>query len=149
MNKKFLLSLSIFLLIICSFTMCCASELTTDMDDLGQKTENSINSMTNDMRNTTEDMKNGAENMMNDAKSSMDNMMEDTTENMQNSGNMMYEEPINSNYTATRTSTESTLLGMNSTAWTWLIVGVAAIAIFALIWYYVMQSRINNYDNRD
>ena len=54
-----------------------------------------------------------------------------------------------SNYTATRTSTESTLLGMNSTVWTWLIVGIAAIAVFALIYYYTMQTKTTDYDNRD
>ena len=46
----------------------------------------------------------------------------------------------NNGYTATRTSTgESTFMGMGSTAWTWLILGIAAIAIVALVWYYSMQ----------
>ena len=50
----------------------------------------------------------------------------------------------NGSYTATRTATATngTLLGMNSTAWTWLILGIATIAIVALVWYYGKQ-----YDN--
>ena len=44
------------------------------------------------------------------------------------------------NYTATRTAAdEGTLLGMNATAWTWLIIGMVGIAIIALVWYYSMQ----------
>ena len=54
-----------------------------------------------------------------------------------------------SNYTVARTSSESTLLGMDSTVWTWLIVGIAAIAIFALIWYYTMQPKVKNYDDKE
>ena len=50
------------------------------------------------------------------------------------------------NYTATRTSADNTFMGMNSTAWTWLILGIAAIAIIALVWYY--SSQLNNNDNR-
>ena len=54
------------------------------------------------------------------------------------------------NYTATRTNAEgSTLMGMNATTWTWLIIGIAAIAIVALVWYYSMQMRSSNYDDKD
>ena len=44
-------------------------------------------------------------------------------------------------YTATRTTTgtRTTFMGMTSTAWTWLIIGIAAIAIVALVWYYGNQ----------
>ena len=56
----------------------------------------------------------------------------------------------NGNYNATRTATTAnTFMGMNSTAWTWLIIGIAAIAIIALVWYYSMQLRSSDYDNRD
>ena len=54
-------------------------------------------------------------------------------------------------YTATRTATtgNATFMGMNATTWTWLIMGIAAIAIVALVWYYSMQVRSTIYDNRD
>ena len=41
-------------------------------------------------------------------------------------------------------------MGMNATTWTWLIIGIAAIAIIALVWYYSSQLKSSsNYDNRD
>ena len=51
-------------------------------------------------------------------------------------------------YTASRVATDdSTLMGMTSTAWTWLIIGIAAIAIIAVVWYYSMQ--FTNSSNHD
>ena len=53
-------------------------------------------------------------------------------------------------YNAARTSTDTTTVaGMSQTAWTWLILGVAAIAIIAVVWYYSMQLRSSNYDDRN
>ena len=40
-------------------------------------------------------------------------------------------------------------MGMNATMWTWLIIGIATIAIVALVWYYSMQMRSSNYDDKD
>ena len=54
----------------------------------------------------------------------------------------------NSNYNASRTST-ATVLGMNATAWTWLIVGIVGVAIVALVWFYGKEhseSSNNNYN---
>jgi hypothetical protein len=46
----------------------------------------------------------------------------------------------NDGYTATRTATnDATFAGMNSTAWTWLVMGISAIAIIALVWYYASE----------
>ena len=66
---------------------------------------------------------------------------------MQNAGNSvsntvtsMTNNMDNGDYTATRTSTnaegDATFMGMTATMWTWLIMGIAAIAIVALVWYY-------------
>jgi len=40
-------------------------------------------------------------------------------------------------------------MGMTSTAWTWLILAVAAVAIIALVWYYSNQITRDNYSNRN
>ena len=53
----------------------------------------------------------------------------------------------NGNYTATRTSADNTMLGMNSTAWTWIILGIAAVGIIAIVWYYTSQ--VNSHNNRN
>ena len=51
------------------------------------------------------------------------------------------------NYTATRTEGESTFMGMNSNTWSWLILGIAAVAIIALVWYYSMQLNNDRHNN--
>jgi hypothetical protein len=53
------------------------------------------------------------------------------------------------NYTATRTSTDGSYMGMSSSTWTWIIMGIAAIAIIALVWYYSMQLTEKNYDEKN
>ncbi len=140
MFNKILLSTLIFLLTISLFTFCFATELTTDMNNLGERTTNTVTDITNDAKTTTE-------NMINDTQSSMNTMMNDATESFENTSPIMYN--IESNYSTDRTSTEATLLGMNSTMWSWLIVGIAAIGVFALIWYYAMQRKTTRFDDRD
>lgn len=52
-------------------------------------------------------------------------------------------------YTATKTSVSgyTTFLGMTSTGWTWLIVGIFGVAIIALIWFYGKQHEDTSKDN--
>ena len=76
--------------------------------------------------------------------------MENKASNMTGSDNSKMS--TNKNYTATRTSTgteANTFMGMTATSWTWLIMGIAAIAIVALVWYYSSQMRSSNYDDRE
>lgn len=41
-------------------------------------------------------------------------------------------------------------MGLNATAWTWLILGIAGIAIIAVVWYYSAQlTSENDSNNRD
>ena len=73
----------------------------------------------------------------NNENNNMDNNNNDNADNNANNGD----------YDATRTSADNTAMGMDSTAWTWLILGVAAIAIVALVWYY--SSQVNNGRHHD
>ena len=57
--------------------------------------------------------------------------VEDTVENAASSN-------MNSGYSATRTTTDTTM-GMSQNVWIWFVLGVAAIAIIAVVWYYSMQ----------
>ena len=52
----------------------------------------------------------------------------------------------NNNYTATRTATTSDVafLGISNTVWTWLIIGITAIAIISLIVFYMRQNKTTN-----
>ena len=52
-------------------------------------------------------------------------------------------------YATTRTATTDTFMGMNSTAWTWLVLAVAAVVIIALVWYYSTQITRDNNRNND
>ena len=117
MNKKFFVSLAITLFTICSFTVCFAND----------------GNMMNDATNGVKNFVGGVENTVENTARGASNFTKNVTGGMQNGA-----------YTATRTSTDDTVMGMNSNTWTWLIVGIAAVAIIALIWYYSMQ-----FANRD
>ena len=128
MNKKFFVSLVIALFAILSFTVCFAA----DGDGLG--------TAANDVRNFV----GGAENTVENAALDISNTSKNVTGGVENGmdGNKNTTGITNTNtdgkYSATRTST-GTVMGMSSTAWTWLIIGIAAIAIIAVVWYYSMQ----------
>ena len=67
--------------------------------------------------------------------------------------NANFDNNAGTNYNTTRVATtdttgNATFMGMDANMWTWLIVGIAAIAIIALIWYYTMQLRSSD-NHRD
>lgn len=83
------------------------------------------------------------ENMGNDVKNTAENVGNDTKNAAENVGNGMNKTGNNA-YTATRTATETTgettKNWMSSNVWTWIIVGIIAIVIIALIWYYASRN---------
>ncbi len=142
MYKKLFTILSILLIGIFTFSFCYATE-NNMLKDAAEGVRNAVGGAENviedgarDLSNTSKNITGGTENMAHDATNDMGNIAEDTKNDV--------------GYTATRTSAEtgSTFMGMNATAWTWLIIGIAAIAIVALVWYYGNQLQ-NNYDNND
>ena len=106
---------------------------TTVKDNLGNKVVVPAGfKVINPTENVTNGIENGAQNMSNKVESGTQNSM-------------------NGAYNATRTSVDTqagTFMGMNSTAWTWLIMAIAAIAIVALVWYYGTQRQSSHYDDR-
>ena len=148
MQKKFILGLLLFsIFTVLGFTYCFATD---GKDTMGEAA--------NSVRNVVGDAENGIENAARD----ISNTSKNSTGDMENVANGMYTNGISfmtsdsnsGNYTARRTATtDTTLLGMNSTAWTWLIMGIAAIAIIAVVWYYSMQftntGRKGNNNNDD
>lgn len=103
----------------------------------------------------------GAENVVEDAghgvaegirtvTSAGENVMENATH--MDGNNSAKTTNRNNNYTATRTSApanNNTLLGMNSTAWTWIIMAVVGIAIIALVWMYARQFNNDSYHDNN
>ena len=163
MNKKLAIVLSILIVAIFSFSVCFANDMVNDavegVRNVVGGAENAVEDAAGDVSNATKDATNTMGNMAQDATNSVGNMAGDTMNRIKTEGdndntakdtnNEMFSSR-NGNYTATRTNAEgSTLMGMNATMWTWLIIGIAAIAIVALVWYYSMQMRSSNYDDKD
>ena len=103
--------------------------------DAGEAVQNSANKAGNSIQNGMNNVEDGM------------NGNEDNNNNDNANNNNNNNEDNNGDYTATRTSADNTIMGMNSTAWTWLILGVAAIAIIALVWYYSAQLNTNRHDD--
>lgn len=146
MYKKLLISTALLIIGIFSFTICFAN--------------NGLQDAANGVRNVV----GGAENAVEGAAKDISNASKDATGKMEqganNAGNAVMNNKDNNNdartgtanndYTATRTAaTDTTFMGMNATAWTWLIMGIVAIAIVALVWYYSMQLRSSDTNGRD
>lgn len=140
MYKKMLVIFAILTIGIFSFSVCFANNDGSMLQDAANGVrdavggaENAIEDGAKDIANTTKGATGSAENAM---------------ENKDNSGMTQNNNRTNnSNYTATRTATTNqTFMGMSSTAWTWLIIGIAGIAIVALVWYYGSQIRTSNDD---
>ena len=95
-----------------------AGAVQNGMNTVGNATQN----MSNDVNNAGENMANGVKNMGDDMGNAIGNM----------------------DYTAERTSTENNAnnaanAGFNNT-WTWIIVGIIALVVIGLIWYFVTQN---------
>ena len=154
MNKKLLIGLITTLVLVFSSSLCFANDALNDATHGAQNVvggaENAIKDTMNGVTDATKNMTNKAENGMNNITNSMkengdnNNTKKDTNNETANRDN-------NNNYTAVRTSAEgtTTFMGMNATTWTWLIIGIAAIAVIALVWYYSAQFANSNYKDRD
>ena len=137
MKKKLLISLAIILASIFSFTVCFAT------DGLENVT-NAVRNVVGGVENTVENAAKDVSNVSKDATGSVENGMNSDTHNSMSRTN---------NYNTTRVATGSSNMsgGMSASAWTWLILGIVAIAIIAVVWYYSMQltNGRNNHDDND
>ncbi len=152
MQKKVLLGVFLVAIIICCSKYTFAAELMNDV-------KNTTNGIKNMMQNAENKVEDTAKNVMNSSK----NATEDISRGMQNTENSITDNNINDkitgqtdsyngNYTATRTSTgdnDSTLFGMNSVTWIWLIMAIVAISIIALVYAYSTTMNNTNHYNRD
>lgn len=148
MNKKFFVSLAIILFAVFSFTVCFAT------DDAGKALGNAANGVRNfvggvedTVENAAKDVSNTSKNVTGTAENTMNNGTTHdgyTTDGRTTTNN-------NGKYTTSRVATGTTFMGMTTNTWTWLIVGIAAIAIIAVVWYYSMQftnTKKNNHNDR-
>ena len=137
MKKKLLISLAIILASIFSFTVCFAA------DGL-EKAADDVRNVVGGVENTVENAVRDVSNVSKDVTGSVENGMNSDTHNSMSRTN---------NYNTTRVATGSSNMsgGMSASAWTWLILGIVAIAIIAVVWYYSMQltNGRNNHDDND
>ena len=142
MNKKIFVSLVVAVFAIFSFSICFANDGNTGLGTAANDVRNFIGSVEDtvenaalDVSNTSKDITGGTENKMSKGEDKMNN-------------GILSSAGTTNNYSARRTSTENTVMGMSSNAWTWIILGVAAIAIIAVVWYYSMQITSSNNHRR-
>ena len=149
MNKKIGISIAIIISMIFSFTVCFANDGGDMVQDAANGVRNVVGGAENAIEDAAKGVTDGAKNVTNNIEN-VGNKAENKASNMTSSDNSRMS--TNNSYTATRTSTgteANTFMGMTATSWTWLIMGIAAIAIIALVWYYSAQMRSSNYDDHD
>lgn len=151
MNRKILVSLIITLFAIFSFSVCFANSGNSGL----ATTANNVRNFVGGVEDTVENVALDISNVSKDVTGGTENVMSNNRTSGMNNSNRMTGSNMGSGYTATRTSTDTTsVAGMSQTAWTWLILGITAIAIIAVVWYYSMQftntgRRGNNNNNND
>lgn len=152
MYKKLFISLVILATIILSLSACFANNAGDMLKDAGDNVRNAVGGVENTIEDAARGVSNTSRDFTGNVEEGANNIGNAMTDNNANTGMSIIDEGRDGAYTATRTSTDTTgntFMGMNATTWTWLIIGIAAIAIVALVWYYAMQMRSSNYDNRD
>ena len=142
MHKKIILSVFLLTTFVFSFNYVFAENMAQDaantLNDSVDKTQNTMNNA----GNAIQDAGNGAMNAINNAANSTMNAVNTLTQDRDNTTTTNN----TTGYTATRTANQGTVLGMDSTTWTWIIMGLVGIAIASLVWYYAAQTSNHDYD---
>ncbi len=97
------------------------------------------NNALNTIGNVAEDVTSAAGNVLTTGVDAVGNTVDDVATGITNMGNNNRSGNGNTGYTATRTNTNATWLGMDATMWTWLIMAILGVAIVAMIWFYAKQ----------
>ena len=156
MNKKIVYGLALFFaIIIFTVSYTFAANNNSMLGDAANVVRNAVGQTENTVENAARDVSNASKDATKDAENAGNSMTNSMTSGIHNDENnastFMGTTGDDSGYTATRTSTtgDATLLGMNSTAWIWLILALAAIGIIAIVYYYSTQTTDSNYDSED
>ena len=143
MKAKNLITTLFFVIVISLFTTVCFA--TDNMDNAMQDMKESAQDVGNVVQNTATGIGNGVKNGAEIVGNTVSNMG-GAVKNMTGMTDMN-----DNNYTATRTATttntNNNFLGIGTTAWTWLIMGIVGLSIIGLVWYYGKEheySRRNN-----
>ena len=134
------ISLMCVILLVCSTVILDTglSRANSFDDEISLDTENvdTVENAALDVSNASKDVTGDAENTMSNARNNINNGIFSST-------------GTTNTYSATRTATDDGAMRMSSSAWTWIILAIAAIAIIAAVWYYSMQFTNTNRHNND
>ena len=155
MSKKIIISIVLLISLVLSVNFAFAADNLAQnaanmTHDAANTVTNSINKTENTIQNAGNEVMNATNNVVDGARNAINTMTEDRNNDTTpdgNNNNTATTANNSTNYTATRTAAEGTLLGMNATTWTWIIMGLVAISIIALVWYYSMQTTDKGYDD--
>lgn len=151
MNKKIFIALLLisFLIIGASYSFAANGAMNNAKDAVmsaGNSVGDAVVGAKNAVVDGAKDLTNGAATIGNDVAGTTRNVGNDITGNNNDGAGML--DTGNDNYNATRTVTGSmNLFGMTTSAWTWIILAIAGIAIVGLVWYYGAQYEHRNYNN--
>ena len=145
MKSKTIFFLIVFSIFVLFSTACFAED--NMMNNISEDFQNTMQNEGNMIKDTANGMANGVKDGVNGVANAMGNMGATVMDSMDMNNN-------NDNYTAERTATtgytnEGTFLGLNSTAWTWIVMGIVAATVIGLIIYYNTQKDYDRNRSRD
>lgn len=149
MYKKLFISIILLLSILFSFNACFANN---GLQDAANGVRNAVGNAENAVEGAARGVSDASKNATGNMENKANELGNDAMNTAKNANNTMTNivGGTDGNYIATRTATTgTTFMGMNATAWTWLILGIAAVAIIALVWYYATQFNSTNYNDKD
>ena len=143
MKKRFLI-VSIIAILLISISIPVFA-----MENFANGVRNMVGGAENMLEDTGGAISNGVKSGMNTVGQGTQNVMTDVRDGMNNTENSMTGMTTTGNnnggYTATRTATDNvTFAGMSTNTWTWIIIGITALAIGILIWSYMKQRNKND-----
>ena len=142
MFKKISLCIAIIAAMVLFTSFSFATNLGNEVKDSMEKTGETVGNMVEGATNAGKDVVNNVGNAVSGAMNNVKNGINSVTNNME--GNTNNQNTANNNYTATRTATFGT--GTNGTIWMWVILGVVALLIIGLSWYYMSDNKSSHND---
>lgn len=134
-KKLFALLLALTILLLTS-TVFATNELQASMNKAGGNVKNAVEGAGNVIKDGASAVGTGVKDLGESARNGINNVEHGASDVM----GRMTTTNNNNGYTATRTATNGTFMGMSGSTWTWFILAIAALGIIGIVWYYAMQN---------
>ena len=143
MLKKISLFIAVIAAIVLFTSFSFATNLGNEVQSSMEKTGNTMGNMVEGATDAGKNAVNNVGNALSDTMNNIRNGINDMTNDMDNNTNSQND--ANNNYTAARTATFGTGIGSN-TMWIWVVLGVVALLIIGLSWYYMSDNKSSHHD---